>query len=171
MRPTPYFSMTTREPLHYPTAIQSTLMLAACAFACFLAAFIGKMVSPDAEIVYESYTLPSFAPPAWVFGPVWIVMYLLVALAGWLIWHRDGYSREFYLWCAQLVLNALWTPLFFGIEQMQLSLIGIFALWLTVAYLMAQSALRGTGALFLLVPYSLWITFAASLNLAIIILN
>lgn len=146
-------------------------MLFACVAACALAVIIGVAVSPNAKEVYLSYHLPSFAPPAWVFGPVWTFMYLLVAVAGWLIWHRDGFSRDFWLWSAQLALNALWTPLFFGLGRLWPSFIGIAALWVVVVYLMVQCARRGTGALFLLVPYLLWITFAGALNLGIVVLN
>lgn len=156
---------------HSPSITHTSLMLVACVLACALAAIIGVFVSPNAKEVYLSYHLPSFAPPAWIFGPVWTVMYVLVALAGWLIWHREGFACDFFLWCGQLVLNALWTPLFFGLGHLWGSFAGIVALWGMVVYLMVRCAQRGIGAMFLLVPYLLWITFAASLNLAIVVLN
>lgn len=156
---------------HSPSLGHTLLMLASCALACALAALIGIAVSPNAKEVYTSYNLPGFAPPAWIFGPVWTLMYLLMALAGWLIWHREDVSKDFLLWCAQLVLNALWSPLFFGLGLLWGSFAGIAALWVTLVYLMVQCARRGTGALFLMVPYLLWITFAGALNLAIVLLN
>jgi tryptophan-rich sensory protein len=111
------------------------------------------------------------APPSGVFGPVWTILYAMIALAGWLAWRRVGFTGPLWIYAAQLVLNAVWTPLFFGFGRYGLAFADIALLWVLVgATVLAFWRVRRAAAL-LLVPYWLWVTYAAALNLAIWLLN
>lgn len=117
---------------------------------------------------YPSLVRPSFAPPSWVFGPVWTALYLMMGVAAFLVWQR-GLARPdvrlaLGLFVAQLVLNGLWSILFFGMRSPGLAFVEIVALWvlivLTLWTFWRVSPLAGG----LLVPYLAWVTFAAALN-------
>ncbi|WP_205875577.1 TspO/MBR family protein [Mycobacterium camsae] len=117
---------------------------------------------------------PSWAPPAWLFGPVWTTLYALMAVAAWLVWRSGpvGATRSALgAYAAQLALNAAWTPLFFGLGWRGIALIDIAILCAvlitTVVLFFRRSAVAG----WLLVPYLLWTTFALCLNLAVWQLN
>ncbi len=123
---------------------------------------------------YESLRKPAWNPPASVFGPVWSLLYVLMAVAAWLVWREGGWKaqpRPLLLFLLQWLLNALWTPLFFGLHRPDLALVDILALWLALAAtLLAFWRVRpAAGAL--LVPYLAWSSFAAVLNLALWRLN
>ena len=146
-------------------------MLLACTFA---AAGIGARASVQAASFYGQLQLPGWAPAASVFGPVWSVLYLGMAVAAWLVW-RAGPSRAvrsaLALYAVQLVLNALWSWLFFGWQFGALAVADIVLLWVAVAAtLVAFWRIRPlAGAL--LVPYLAWVSFALALNVAILRLN
>jgi benzodiazapine receptor len=137
---------------------------------CFAAAAVGGVASVGAQTFYAELMLPAWAPPAWVFGPVWTVLYGAMAVAAWLIW-RCPASRQrrvaLSLFVAQLALNTLWSWLFFGWRLGAWSAIEIVLLWLLIAAtLVAFLRLRAlAGAL--LVPYLAWVSFAAVLNWAV----
>ncbi len=123
---------------------------------------------------YESLAKPSWTPPAWVFGPAWTVLYLTMAVAAWLVWCAGGWAAQrkpLSLYLVQLALNALWTPLFFGLHLPGLALAEMLLLWLAVAATIVAfwRARQATGLL--LLPYLGWITFAAALNYKIWTLN
>lgn len=134
-------------------------------------AALGGLASSNAQEVYASLELPFFAPPAWLFGPAWAVFYTLIAVAGWLVFRARGFSFPLYLWAAQLVLNALWTPLFFGAELYWLAFVDIATLWVAVVWCVAVFWKVNRLAAGLMVPYLGWVTFAAALNLGIALLN
>lgn len=135
-----------------------------------LAAFVGAGSQPGPW--YEALDKPPLNPPNWVFGPVWTVLYVFIAVAGWLVWRAGPESKTpLTLWGVQLVLNGLWSVLFFGWERPGLALIDICVL---LAVLILTTAAfwrvrRLAGALFL--PYTLWVAFAAYLNAGIWLLN
>lgn len=117
---------------------------------------------------YPSLVRPSFAPPSWVFGPVWTALYLMMGLAAWLVWRKAGSDPAgrvaLGLFALQLVLNGLWSLLFFGLRAPGLALVEIVVLWVAIA-----ATLRGfwridAAAGWLLVPYLAWVTFATALN-------
>ena len=138
------------------------------------AAGIGARASVQAASFYAQLQLPGWAPAASVFGPVWSVLYLGMAVAAWLVW-RAGPSRAvrsaLALYAVQLVLNALWSWLFFGWQFGALAVADIVLLWVAVAAtLVAFWRIRPlAGAL--LVPYLAWVSFALALNVAILRLN
>lgn len=115
------------------------------------------------------------AAPAWVFGPVWTLLYALMGLAAFRIWERRdqfaGSRRALLLFVGQLVLNAMWTPVFFGQHEIGLALVILVSLWVTLlATLRAFRRIDRTAGM-MLVPYILWVSFAVALNAAILRLN
>jgi benzodiazapine receptor len=132
------------------------------------------MASIDAASFYAELQRPAWAPPAWLFGPVWTVLYGLMAVAAWLVWREGGFAArrtELAVYLAQLVLNALWSVLFFHERLGALAFVDIVALWvLIVVMLIAFWRVRPlAGAL--LLPYLVWVSFAAVLNHAVWRLN
>ena len=152
--------------------MQSLLMLLGFVCICFLAAAMGAIFRPGAW--YEQLAKPSWRPPNWVFAPVWTLIYLTIAVSGWLVWRKAGLSegaRPLAIYLVQLMLNAAWTPLFFGLHRPDLAFLDISLLWLSIiATIVVFYPLSPTAA-FLLLPYLLWVTFAATLNFSIWRLN
>ena len=119
---------------------------------------------------YQTLTKPAWTPPDWVFGPVWTTLYLLMAVAAWLVWRRRGWSSgraALGLFAIQLALNAAWSPLFFRLHSPGLALLDIILLWAAIAATVWSfgriSALAGS----LFVPYLMWVSYATFLNWAI----
>ncbi|TGZ06786.1 TspO/MBR family protein [Streptomyces rhizosphaericola] len=136
---------------------------------CYAVAGVGAAASGDAGSTYAALDRPAWAPPGWLFGPVWTVLYGTIAVAGWLVARRPAPGRRPALvaWGVQLALNALWTPLFFAAEQYGAAFLDIallLAAVLTTALLAARVDRR---AALLLVPYLLWVGYAAALNLSL----
>jgi translocator protein len=123
---------------------------------------------------YATLQKPSWNPPNWIFGPVWTILYVVMAVAAWLIWKRGGFARRrlaLSLYLTQLLFNALWSPLFFGLRSPALAFVDLSLLWLallaTVVTFWRIRPLAGA----LLIPYVAWVTFAWALNLALWQLN
>ncbi|GAA2187117.1 TspO/MBR family protein [Micromonospora lupini] len=150
---------------------RSRLALAGFAAAVFVAAAIGGLGVQGTTDEYASLRQPGWAPPSWLFGPVWTVLYALIAVAGWLVWRRVGFSPALWAWTAQLVLNAIWTPLFFGAGQYGLAFAEIVLMWLAIGVTVALFSRVSRVATALLLPCWAWVTFAAALNLSIWQLN
>ncbi len=133
----------------------------------FIAAAAGAAASVNAAGFYAALDRPAWAPPSWLFGPVWTVLYVLIAVAAWLVW-RERDSRQvkpaLFLMIIQLAANALWTWIFFAWRQGGWALAEIIVLWiLIVATMVAFWRTRAVaGALFL--PYLAWVTFATALT-------
>lgn len=130
---------------------------------------IGYATLPGAW--YAALTKPAFNPPNWVFAPVWSLLYVLIAVAGWRIWRAAGAGSARALWIVQLVLNFLWSPVFFGARMPSAGLVVIVALLVTTLGFIATAWNRDRGAAWLFVPYALWVAFATLLNLSIVWLN
>ena len=135
--------------------------------AAFVPAAIGAAF--PAPTYYRGLRKPAWAPPPWLFGPVWTLLYALMAVAAWMVARRGGPGARaaLALWGGQLALNAAWTPIFFGLRNPGAALVEIVALWVAVAGTIGAFARRRAAAAALLVPYLAWVTFAAALNLAI----
>lgn len=149
-------------------------------------ATLGSLATiPNTEGWYASAAKVPWNPPSSVFGPAWTVLYVLIAIAGYLIW-RAGFAgqgrpnranRVLQIYAVQLVLNGLWTPIFFagfplvGAAAWWVALVVIVALILTVIWLIAAAWPHSRPAALMFVPYLLWLVFASTLNLGIIILN
>ncbi|SCG51952.1 TspO/MBR family protein [Micromonospora coxensis] len=139
--------------------------------AVTVAAAIGGLGVQGTTDEYAALRQPDWAPPSWLFGPVWTVLYALIALAGWLVWRKVGFGPALWAWIAQLVLNAIWTPLFFGAGQYGLAFAEIVLMWLAIAVTVALFWRISRPAAALMLPYWAWVTFAAALNFSIWQLN
>lgn len=137
------------------------------------AASIGALFQPGAW--YAGLVKPALTPPDWVFPAAWTILYLMIAVAGWMLWRdRDQHPlgrRAVILWGSQLVLNAAWSWLFFGLHLTGLALVEIVLLWLVILLLVINGYRVRPLASWLLVPYLVWVGFAAWLNLGIWRLN
>ncbi len=139
--------------------------------AVAVAAGLGGVAASSAGSTYAALDRPPFAPPSSVFGPVWTVLYVMVAVAGWLACRTVGWDRSLTAWAVQLVLNAAWTPLFFGADRYGLALVEIVLLLLAVVVTVALFWTRRRVAALLMLPYLGWVGFATALNAAIWRLN
>lgn len=136
----------------------------------FLAAAFGALFPPGPW--YAALAKPAWTPPNWLFGPVWSVLYLMIGTSGWLLWRtREKARAPLRLWGAQLALNALWSWLFFGLQQPGWALVEISVLFITIAATALCAFKVSRPAAWLLVPYLLWVGFAGALNAAIWRLN
>lgn len=132
----------------------------------------GAITSTTVGTWYQTLAKPAFAPPDWVFGPVWATLYIMMAIAGWLAWRRAGLRNPgLSLFIAQLALNLAWSGLFFGMRWIGLAFIEILILWIAIA--MTMRAFWGIDriAALLFVPYLVWVGYAAALNGAIWAIN
>ena len=130
----------------------------------FSASALGALFPPGEW--YAGLNKPSWNPPNWLFGPVWTALYLMIATAGWRIWQkfRSEAKLELTFWGLQMVLNALWSWLFFGLQRPGLAFGEILALWLAIAATIVLFWRRDRAAGLLMVPYLLWVSFASLLN-------
>ena len=120
---------------------------------------------------YEALRKPNWTPPNWVFGPVWSVLYILIAIAGWLVWRAQSDSVAMWVWGAQLPLNGAWSWLFFGRRRMDLAFGEVCLMWLSIAaFILAAYPVSALASL-LFVPYLIWVTIAATLNFTVWRLN
>ena len=141
---------------------------------CFLAAGLGSLFTMGSlGSWYAGLAKPSWNPPGWVFGPVWSVLYAMMAVAGWMVWRRGRAASQLALrWFAvQLVLNVGWSAVFFGLRMPGLAFGELLALWVALAATLVASWRVSRSGAALLVPYFLWVSFAAVLNFAIWRLN
>lgn len=147
--------------------------LGLCVFlgAVLLAAGLSVLTSLDAADVYADLHRPIFAPPQWLFGPAWSVLYVFLAVSGWLVWVRCGIDRWIRLWIAHIVLNGMWTPLFFGLGLYWIAFVELCVMWVVLLLTTLVFRTRHTVAMWLLVPNLLWVAFAGALNFGIALLN
>ena len=142
---------------------------------CFAAAGLGSLVSISAlQGWYTGLIKPSFNPPNSVFGPVWTLLYVLMAVSGWLVWKQGRWAENrpaLTFYGVQLFLNVLWSVLFFGLHQTGAASAEILVLWIAILGTTILFWRRNTLAGALLVPYLGWVTFAALLNITIWQLN
>jgi translocator protein len=143
------------------------LGLAAFGAAVTAAALLGGLAVRGTASEYQSLEQPAWAPPSWLFGPVWTILYAMIAVAGWLVWRRTGWSTALTAYAVQLGLNAIWTPIFFGAGQYGWALVDIVVLWFAIGATVALFWRESRLAAALLLPYWAWVTFATALNAAI----
>lgn len=120
---------------------------------------------------YAALTKPAFNPPNWLFAPVWTVLYILIAIAGWRIFQRERTGWPMRLWWAQLALNFLWSPTFFAAHMIGAALAVILLLLATILAFIATAWRQDRPAAWMFVPYAAWVAFAAILNASILVLN
>lgn len=141
------------------------LSIGLCLGAGVLGSFFTFSAIPD---WYAALNKPSFSPPNWIFGPVWTTLYIMMGISLYLVWQKKKVPLVFW---AQLFLNAIWSIIFFGMKNPGLALIDIIALWITIVLTIKSFSKISKPAGYLLIPYLLWVSFAAILNLSIVLLN
>ncbi|WP_408898537.1 TspO/MBR family protein [Nocardioides sp. R1-1] len=139
--------------------------------AVAVVAVLGGLAARGSAQTYRALDLPAFAPPSWLFGPVWTVLYVAIAVAGWLAWRAGAGPLALGAWVVQLLLNVAWTPLFFAAGRYGWALVDIVALLVAIVAVVVLFGRASRAAAWLLVPYLLWVAFATALNAAIVALN
>lgn len=135
---------------------------------CFAAAGTGLFVSTDGW--YTGLHKPAWNPPSWLFGPVWTLLYTMMAVAAWLVWSEGGWKPHRWslgMFCLQWLFNALWTPVFFGAHRAGWAFLDIVLLWIALATTVVRFWRTSLLAGAMLLPYLAWVSFAAALNLSI----
>jgi len=153
------------------SATRAAFGLAVFIAVCFGAAFLGSVFTTGSiPVWYAKLNKPFWTPPNWVFGPVWSALYLMMAFAVWLVWRQAGLAAAalpITLFALQLVLNLAWSGLFFGLHMPGAALAEIVVLWCAILATLLAFWRSTPIAGILLLPYQLWVTFAAILNFAI----
>jgi len=143
---------------------------------CLLTGFMGSFVSIDSvRTWYADLSRPSFTPPDWTFGVVWPILYVMMGISAFLIWNKGLDKKRVKaalgLFVLQLVLNGLWTPIFFGLHMIAIALVEIVLLWVAILLtIIAFWRISKLSTIFLF-PYILWVSFAVVLNAALWYLN
>ncbi|WP_323131122.1 TspO/MBR family protein [Sinorhizobium medicae] len=146
--------------------MHSLLVLVAFEVASFAAAATGVIFRPGDW--YKQLNKPRWRPPDWLFAPVWTVLYALIGLSGWLVWLEAGIAAlPLSVYAIQLLLNAAWTPIFFGLHRPGLAAVEIMALWAAILATILMFHPVNAAAALLLVPYLAWVSLAAALSLSI----
>lgn len=143
---------------------------------CLGAGFIGSFfTSPAIQGWYANIIKPSFNPPSWIFGPVWTVLFIMMGIAAAIIWSKGlddkAVKIALIVFIVHLVLNVLWSVFFFGMQNPGLAFIDIIVLWLMIALVIYLFYMIDHRAGYILIPYILWVSFAAVLNFTIWRLN
>jgi tryptophan-rich sensory protein len=140
--------------------------------ANFAAALSGALFTPGEW--YRGLAKPSWNPPDWAFAPAWTVLYIMIAVAGWLVWREAGLAGAalpLAVYVVQLLFNAGWSAVFFGLQRPDLAFLEVIGLWLSILATILLFWPVSQLAALLLLPYLAWVTFAATLNFAIWRLN
>jgi tryptophan-rich sensory protein len=152
--------------------IRDTLGLAVWLLLSGLAALMGAQFGPGDW--YTQINKPDWTPPSWVFGPVWTFLYLSMAVAAWLVWRSGGWKanrKELSCYLAQLAANGLWSWLFFGERLIGLAFLDILVMLIMIAVTTVLFWKKSAIAGVLMIPYLLWVGFAAALNYRLWALN
>lgn len=152
------------------------LKLVASIVACQCAGLIGSIfTTPSIPTWYASLTKPTFTPPNWLFAPAWITLYLLMAIAAFLVWRKgldaSGVKKALVIFLIQLILNALWSVVFFGFQAPMWGTVVIVLLWVAILLTILKFFKISSAAGALMLPYILWVTFASILNVSLWLLN
>ena len=145
-------------------------------FSCQLAGVIGSFFTTSSiSTWYAALEKPSFVPPNWLFAPAWIILYLLMGISAYLIWIKGWENKKvkaaLMVFILQLIFNIQWSVLFFGLQSPLYGFIKIVLLWLVILFTILKFYPISKTAAYLLIPYILWVSFAAMLNYSILILN
>ena len=130
---------------------------------------IGFMTLPG--VWYAGLAKPPFNPPSWIFAPVWTLLYIMVAVAGWRTWQSDPRSAGMTVWFIQLALNFIWSPVFFGAHMTGAALLIVAMLLVAILAFIMMHWRRDRTAALLFTPYAVWVAFATLLNGSIWYLN
>jgi len=141
-----------------------------------LAGVIGSFfTAPAIPAWYSTLTKPNFSPPNWLFAPVWLSLYLLMGISAYLIWQKTAEQEKaksaLKLFWSHLIFNALWSIIFFGLQNPGLAFLNIIILWILIVILIVKFWKISSWAAYLLIPYLIWVSFASILNYYIWYLN
>lgn len=141
----------------------------------FAAGLIGNLATrPNIPGWYAGLEKPFFSPPNWVFGPVWTILYILIGLSLYLVWQqqtKQPKGRAYVAFVVQMVLNTLWSLVFFGLRQPLGGMAVIVMLMVSIVWYMVEVGKISKPARYLLIPYVAWVGFATVLNMALVLLN
>jgi tryptophan-rich sensory protein len=156
--------------------MKKALRILAFILVCELAGIIGSFFTrPSIPGWYAGLAKPPFNPPGWVFAPVWTILYALMGLSAYLVYEKGAQSKEgrkaLWVFAVQLLLNALWSIVFFGAHQILGAAVLIVVLWVMIAVTIRLFSRTSKAAAYLLVPYILWVSFATVLNISLYVLN
>jgi len=157
--------------MNYKDAIAALIAIIICQLAGIIGSFF---TTSSVSTWYTTLVKPEFNPPGWVFGPVWITLYTLMGISLYLVWKKrdkQNVTPALLVFFAQLVLNAIWSIIFFGLQSPFYAFIIIIFLWVLIAGSIYFFYKISKPAAYLLIPYILWVSFAAVLNFMIWILN
>lgn len=164
-------------PRMFKMEIKKILKLLFAILICQTAGIIGSIFTTSSVgSWYLTLNKPSFNPPNWVFSPVWITIFILMGISLYLFWEKSKKTKKIRkkgltIFTIQLILNIFWSALFFGLKSPLLASIEIILLWSAILYTITIFKKISKTASYLLLPYLIWVTFAAILNLAIVIIN
>jgi tryptophan-rich sensory protein len=152
------------------------LKLVVSIVACQCAGLIGSIFTmPAIPTWYETLAKPSFTPPSWLFAPAWVTLYVLMGVAAFLIWRKGldirNVKTALIIFLIQLVLNALWSAIFFGAKSLIGGAVVIVLLWIAILFTILRFFKISAVAGGLLIPYILWVSFASVLNISILALS
>lgn len=155
-----------------PNPIKAILFI----IGCEAAGIFGTIFTmPSITSWYSTLTKPALNPPNWIFGPVWTTLYALMGISAFLIWQKGFEKKEvkkaLAVFLLQLVLNMIWTPVFFGLHNTGVAYGIIVALWISIIWTIIKFYKINRLAAYLLIPYLLWVSFASYLNFSIWTLN
>ncbi len=150
--------------------VRLLVFIGICQFSGIIGSFFTSRSIP---VWYVYLRKPVFTPPGWLIGTVWIVLYTLMGVSAFLVWRkrRAWGGRASVMFTIQLILNALWSIMFFGLRSPSAGLVNIVALWIAILLTIIEFNKLSRTAALLMVPYILWVSFAAFLNYSIFIMN
>jgi len=151
--------------------IKLIISIVGCQFAGIIGSFFTRKSIP---VWFSNLKKPEFNPPDWIFGPVWITLYLLMGISFYLIWKNEdnpSIKTAVVVFIFQLVLNSLWTIIFFGLKSFGIAFLEIIVLWIFILICIIQFYPISVTASVLLIPYLIWVSFASILNYSIWKLN
>jgi tryptophan-rich sensory protein len=153
-----------------------TLKLTISVLLCQLAGLVGSFFTrTSVDIWYKILEKPFFTPPSWVFAPVWIILYFLMGISAFLIWDigldQPQIRNALKVFLLQLIINSSWSMVFFGMQNLLLSVIVIMLLWIVILWTMVKFHKISKTAAVILIPYFCWVSFAMILNIMFLMLN
>lgn len=156
--------------------MNNKLKLAVSIIACEVVGIVGSYFTINSIRAWYVYlNKPALSPPNWIFGPVWTTLYFMMGISAYLIWkrksNRNKIKNALLLFLIQLMLNFLWSLIFFGLRMPLLALLDIVLLWIMIVWTAVRFYKISKPAAYLLLPYLVWVSFASYLNFAIWLLN
>jgi len=155
--------------------LNNTLKLVISIVLCQIAGLLGSFfTTPAIPTWYKTLNKPFFTPPNWIFGPVWVSLFILMGISLFLVWRKPDHPKfkpALLFFSVQFILNVLWSAAFFGLQSPLLGLIDIILLWIAILLTILNFFKVSKVAGMLLMPYLLWVSFASLLNFSLWILN